>query len=179
MERGLWRLGDSVSRFLPNFEWGKTVSIWNLLTHTAGFSPWANLFWCGRGRDKVLELLYEDRWPIFSLIYEPGEEVIYSDLGYILLGLAIEQVAGERLDFLAREWIFSEFGMAETMFNPRKRRCSNGGAWAGFCKVQALLPKRKFHSFLGRCCQRERSATPGLLEHPFGSTPSVSSSWCY
>ncbi len=62
--------------------------------------------------------MYGDRWPIIPLVYEPGEKVVYSDLGYILLGLAIEQVAGERLDVLASQWIFSELGMAEAMFNP-------------------------------------------------------------
>ncbi len=117
VERGLWRLDDPLNRFLPRFA-DPAVTIRHLLTHTAGLPPWANLFWRGRGKGKVLEQIYENRWPIASLLFPPGQRVLYSDLGFILLGEAIVQVTGESLDRLAQEWIFTPLGMKETAFNP-------------------------------------------------------------
>lgn len=117
-ERGFWCLQDPVSRFLPQLRLDRVVTIWHLLTHTAGLPAWANLFWRGQDRDKVLQLLFEDRWPVLRLVHDPGARVTYSDLGYILLGLAIEAVTGQPLDNLAREWIFTPLEMQRTMFNP-------------------------------------------------------------
>ena len=117
VERDLWRLDDSLQRFLPEFN-EPAITIKHLLTHTAGLPPWANLFWLGQGKEKVLEQIYENRWPIASALFPPGQRVIYSDLGFILLGAAIEKVTGMQLGRLAREWIFTPLGMKETMFNP-------------------------------------------------------------
>ncbi|MCD5416332.1 beta-lactamase family protein, partial [Candidatus Bipolaricaulota bacterium] len=112
-----WRLDDSLQRFLPQFN-EPAITIKHLLTHTAGLPPWANLFWLGQGKEKVLEQIYKNRWPISSALFPPEQRVIYSDLGFILLGAAIEEVTGIQLGRLAREWIFTSLGMKETMFNP-------------------------------------------------------------
>jgi len=117
VERGLWRLDDPLKRFLSRF-CDPVVTIRDLLTHTAGLPPWANLFGRGQGKEKVLEQIYANRWPIVSLLFPPGQRVLYSDLGFILLGEAIVQVTGEPLDRLAQEWILTPLGMKETIFNP-------------------------------------------------------------
>ncbi|HIE48034.1 TPA: hypothetical protein EYP84_03990, partial [Candidatus Bipolaricaulota bacterium] len=120
VERGAWTLQDPIGRFIPQLkrEWSREVTVWHLLTHTSGLPPWADLFSQAQGRDKALELLYSDKWPLAAPICEPGERVIYSDLGYILCGVAIEEITGRGLDSLASEWIFEPLGMKDTMFNP-------------------------------------------------------------
>jgi len=117
-EHGAWRLGDPITQFLPSLKWGRGVSIHHLLTHTAGLPPWAALFSLAKNREEVLELLTSERWPVATPICAPGERVIYSDLGYIILGLAIEKITGKDLAALGREWIFSPLQMQDTMFNP-------------------------------------------------------------
>ena len=52
------------------------------------------------------------------LQYQPGTKVIYSDVGFIVLGQIIENLAGKKLDMLARERIFEPLGMKDTSFNP-------------------------------------------------------------
>lgn len=120
VERGLWQLNDPIDRFLPQFEGGgkPQITLWHLLTHTSGLPAWANLFYRGPGRDQAYSELFTDNWPVTSLLHRPGERVIYSDLGYILLGKAIEAVSGKTLDIIADEWIFTPLGMSDTMFNP-------------------------------------------------------------
>lgn len=46
----------------------------------------------------------------------PGEAAIYSDLGYIVLGFAIERLVGERLDEVTRRLITEPLGMCCTGF---------------------------------------------------------------
>ena len=52
------------------------------------------------------------------LVHEPGTQVEYSDLGFILLGEIIERLTGERSSEFAKGHIFAPLGMNDTMFNP-------------------------------------------------------------
>lgn len=45
-----------------------------------------------------------------------GESVIYSDLGYILLGFAIQRITGKRLDACVRELVIEPLEMTRTFF---------------------------------------------------------------
>ena len=47
---------------------------------------------------------------------EPGQQTVYSDLGYILLGFAIERLTGRRLDVCMRELVTEPLGMSDTFF---------------------------------------------------------------
>jgi len=51
-----------------------------------------------------------------------GGPVCYSDLGYMLVGWAIEQCAGERLDALAGREVFGPLGLTSTGYRPRVPR---------------------------------------------------------
>ena len=53
-----------------------------------------------------------------ELEYPTGAKVVYSCLGYILLGKLIEKLTGQPLDRLAQEWIFEPLGMQMTRYNP-------------------------------------------------------------
>jgi CubicO group peptidase (beta-lactamase class C family) len=46
----------------------------------------------------------------------PGTRVVYSDLGYILLGVAMERATGKRLDVLLRELVTEPLGMEHTTY---------------------------------------------------------------
>jgi CubicO group peptidase (beta-lactamase class C family) len=49
---------------------------------------------------------------------KPGTTVIYSDVGFIVLGQIIEELEGQKLDVAARKRIFEPLGMKDTSFNP-------------------------------------------------------------
>jgi serine-type D-Ala-D-Ala carboxypeptidase len=51
-----------------------------------------------------------------ALVHAPGERAVYSDLGYILLGFAIERHTGKRLDQVAAELVTGPLGMDASFF---------------------------------------------------------------
>jgi CubicO group peptidase (beta-lactamase class C family) len=111
IERGLLDWQTPISAIFGDApsEWSK-IQIWHLLSHTAGFRAWEP-FW-----QKLVEK-WGDRLPEVSIRkrqqemraqvfcqkpeVEPGFRVLYSDVSFLLLGMILEQVSGERLD---RAW---------------------------------------------------------------------------
>jgi serine-type D-Ala-D-Ala carboxypeptidase len=55
-----------------------------------------------------------------KLEYKPGSQVIYSDLGFILLGLLLERMTGHRLAQLAHQEIIEALKLQRTFFNPER-----------------------------------------------------------
>jgi CubicO group peptidase (beta-lactamase class C family) len=49
---------------------------------------------------------------------EPGHDLLYSDLGYVLLGHALEQVCGASLDRCLGTLLFEPAGWSDIWFNP-------------------------------------------------------------
>ncbi len=110
-EQGKLDLNDKVSKYLPNFKHAD-ISIYDLLTHTSGLP--ADL---GSKeivpREKIIEKLYS-----LDLVNKKGE-FVYSDVGYMILGLMIENIYGKSLDKVFEEEVTMPLDMANTCFNPK------------------------------------------------------------
>jgi CubicO group peptidase (beta-lactamase class C family) len=109
-EAGQLLLSDPVCRYLPAFaERGKeTVTIAHLLTHTSGL-PAFHDYSDASSAGQVVRGICEAR-----LKTPPGEGMVYSDLGFIVLGEVVRLVSGRRLD-------------QDTTFRPgaaARRRCA-------------------------------------------------------
>lgn len=114
-EEGRLDLGAPVSRLVPAFRGGEKdrVTLENLLAHASGLPAWAPLFRQAKGRESVLAAA-----AAVPLDAAPGTRSLYSDLGFILLGAALEAATGERLDVLTDMRVLQPLGMRETLFNP-------------------------------------------------------------
>jgi beta-N-acetylhexosaminidase len=121
VDQGRMSLDDPLHRHLsawPRGGWRDRVTIRRLLTHSAGLVPFVR-FWhpaAGglRGTEAVVSAI-----AALPAAYTPGNRVTYSDLGFILLGAAVEETTGESLDrFLAPVW--ASLGMTATGFNPQE-----------------------------------------------------------
>jgi hypothetical protein len=115
-ERGIWALRAPAAEYLSELRQSKrSPGLIALLTHTSGLPNWRPLY---------LETSDPAGVPdyIAGLIDDlPGAQslpVVYSDLNYILLGMAIERVTGLRLDRLAQQEIIGPLELKRTMFNP-------------------------------------------------------------
>ena len=120
VETGRMALDAPLSRYLPSWStggWRGRVTIRRLLTHRAGL-PASIPFWHpsegGIQGDSAIVAAIAERGPAFA----PGAAYRYSDLGFILLGAAVEAVTDTTLDaFLAAE-VWDPLGMGDTGFNP-------------------------------------------------------------
>jgi CubicO group peptidase (beta-lactamase class C family) len=131
VERGSVGLDGAVASYLPEFarEDKRAVTVRQLLTHTSGLPAWRPLYLLAAGdRARALETIASQ-----PLEQVPGARVIYSDLGFITLGLLLQRVSGAPLADLAREQIFAPLGLRRTFFNPEKSlqtgvaACESGG----------------------------------------------------
>ena len=89
------------------------VSIRMLLAHSSGLPGYEQLFLKARTRGELLDAVLTT-----PLTAPPGQRVEYSDLGFILLGMALERIANESLDRFCQREIFGPLGMTHTGFNP-------------------------------------------------------------
>ena len=115
-ERGLFRLDDPVSRFIPEFASGNKegITLRHLLTHTSGLPAHVKFWEMGLKKEEILPFISSLEVPPGA----PGQKVVYSDLGFILLGEVLRRVTGLRLDEFASREVFAPLGMAETCFLP-------------------------------------------------------------
>ncbi len=108
-------LNENLSKYLPNFT-KSGINIFHLLTHTSGLPAWKPLYIDAK------DISIIDYLSNLPLEYETGTKVVYSCLGYILLGKMIEKITGIGLDEFAKREIFLPLGMKDTFFNPPENR---------------------------------------------------------
>jgi len=119
VERGKLTLDAPVRRFFPQLPPStRGIEVQHLIYHTSGLRDWGGLAaiegWPRGARvhtnAHALEILERQR----GLNHPPGAEYAYTNSGYNLLAMLIEQVTGEPLaDFTERE-IFVPLGMTST-----------------------------------------------------------------
>ncbi|GAA0238555.1 serine hydrolase domain-containing protein [Halobacterium noricense] len=118
IDRGALRIDDSLCDFycgIPEGGYGKCdITIEHLLAHTSGYPAWLPLWTEVDGPDQAIDYILRDT----PLNTEPGTEVTYSGLGYILLGDIVRRVSGTPLDEYADANIFEPLAMKTTAFNP-------------------------------------------------------------
>lgn len=115
VDRGLVRVDDPVSKYLPGFDTGakREITIRHLLTHTAGLYEWYPLYYRSGHRDSTVRLIES-----LPLRFPVAKQRKYSDLGFILLGAIIEKVSGMPLDRFEEDNVFKPLGMTHTLYNP-------------------------------------------------------------
>lgn len=95
------------------------TTVYDLLTHSSGLPadiPRANTL---RDRTDV-----ENKIKSVKLKVNKGEHIIYSDIGFILLGFMIEKITGKTLHEYSQEIIFKPLGMKDTSYQPNGYRCA-------------------------------------------------------
>ena len=133
IEAGELTLDSSVSHYLPEFDRTdkQAITIRQLLTHSSGLPAWRPLYILANGeRDRAAGVIAS-----LDFEYAPGTHVIYSDLGFIALGLLLERLTGKPLVELAQEEIFRPLNLEHTFFNPEQAMqtgiaaCETGNAY--------------------------------------------------
>ncbi len=115
IEQGGLRLDDAVADFIPDFAAnGKGhITIRHLLTHTSGLIAFYDMHSHGWTPEEIMSSIYTQH-----LEYESGSRMVYSDLGFILLGSLCERLLGIPLDEAAKRYVFEPLDMAESCYRP-------------------------------------------------------------
>lgn len=119
VERGQLRLEDPVAKYLPEFTGGDkaAVTIRQLITHVSGLRPDISLKPEWSGHAEAIKLACAEK-----LATKPGEKIVYSDTGPILLGEIVRRVSGKPLDQFLQAEVYGPLGMKDTGFNPPKEK---------------------------------------------------------
>lgn len=78
-----------------------------LLTHTSGLPAWLPLYCLAEGRPELLP----SRLARVALEARPGKQVVYSCVGFVILGLMVARLADESLDSLFRREVAAVLGL--------------------------------------------------------------------
>ena len=118
---GRLSLDDDIRKYLPEVpDFGKTITIRHLLTHTSGLrDQWGLLSIEGRGPGSqvhspltTLDLVARQK----SLNFPPGSRHLYSNTGYALAALIVERVGGTSLQEFSQARLFRPLGMTHTQW---------------------------------------------------------------
>ena len=103
------------------------VTFRHLLTHTSGLAAWRSVYLVDHSPGDVPlphYLPYQVRnWRIaaicsYDFAYPPGARLVYSDLGFILIGEAIERISSMDLESFIHQAVCQPLGLRRTCFNP-------------------------------------------------------------
>ena len=116
-ERGLLDLEAPITAIVPEFAGDdhrrREITLRMLLAHSSGLPAYEKLFLRAKSREDLLQSAFTA-----TLTASPGSRAEYSDIGYIVLGVALERIADESLAAFCQREIFGPLGMAHTAFNP-------------------------------------------------------------
>jgi CubicO group peptidase (beta-lactamase class C family) len=119
-KQGKLTVNDDVRKYIPELpDYGKKITILNLLNHTSGLRDYLVLFeLAGVNTDSVttdeeaLALVTRQK----ALNFDPGAEWLYSNTGYFLLSVIVKRVSGQSLREFAAENIFQPLNMSHTLY---------------------------------------------------------------
>jgi CubicO group peptidase (beta-lactamase class C family) len=89
------------------------VTFRHLLTHTSGLPAWRPLYKLG-SREAVVQAVLDTYFA-----YPTGSHVVYSDLGFILLGETVSYLADQPLASALQELVLAPLSLKSTRFRPR------------------------------------------------------------
>ncbi|KAA3639168.1 MAG: DUF3471 domain-containing protein [Proteobacteria bacterium] len=143
-KQGKLSLDDDVRKYIPEVpDFGKTITLRHLATHTSGLRDQWNLLSMAGWRmddvitkEHVLKLVSKQK----ELNFNPGEEFVYCNTGFTLLAEVVSRISGESFAEFTQANIFTPLKMNNTLFYDdhekivKNRTYSYYGDGAGFKK---------------------------------------------
>ena len=132
---GKLSLDDNIRKHLPEVpDFGKRITIRNLLTHTSGLrdqwgllslrnsSPGSQV----HGFATILDLVSRQK----ALNFDPGAEYLYSNTGYTLAAIIVQRVSRQPFATFSDERLFKPLGMTSTRWRDDFTKIVKGRATA-------------------------------------------------
>ena len=118
-EKGKIDLDKDVNNYLTGFKleykFNDSITIRNLLTHTAGFD-YNVIGMSVRSKSEIIPLAHYLKTQLPPQIRPSGKVIMYSNHGYALLGLIVEEVSGLPFDKYVRKHILNPLEMNSSAY---------------------------------------------------------------
>ncbi len=119
-ERGYLSLDDDVRKYIPELpDYGHVITLRQMIHQTSGFRDFFTLLSLSghdgadfNSPEEIFKIVVRQR----GLNNIPGEEWIYSNTNYFLLGMVVKRATKKSLSEFAAENIFQPLGMSHTLF---------------------------------------------------------------
>ncbi len=143
-EEGLLSINDDVRKYIPELpDYGKTITINHLLTHSSGIrDQWRLLELAGWRLDDVIKTEQ-----VFKLIknqkelnFSPGDNFMYSNSGFTLLAIIVERLTKTSFADYAKQTIFEPLQMSDSFFYDDHEELVSNRAYS-YKKVNGKLKK--------------------------------------
>lgn len=140
-DQGKINLKDDIKAYVPSLpDYGKRVSIESIIGHVAGMGDYDMISSFGApdgyvapkgalnlkavsghpfriGNEDYLSVAeFHDLVKTLPLVLEPNTEWRYSNMGYVMLAILVEEVSGLTLREFSNKHIFTPLGMSDTFF---------------------------------------------------------------
>lgn len=123
VEAGVVSLDDTVAAYVPEVARlagrrrdAPPITLRALASHTAGLEREPSSSLAARGRRGRWDRKVLSSIPLTEARSDPGERYLYSNIGYAILGLAMERAAGAPFEDLVRDLVLEPIGMRSTSF---------------------------------------------------------------
>lgn len=146
-EKGKLSLDDNIEKYLPEVpDFGHTITLRHLITHTSGLRDQNHLLWLKGLRpddvitnEHILSLINQQQ----ELNFIPGDEYLYCNTGFTLLAEVVARVSGQTFAEFTQDHIFSPLQMTHTSFYDDHERIIKNSAYSyysddGVYKKRAL-----------------------------------------
>jgi CubicO group peptidase (beta-lactamase class C family) len=122
-ERGKLSVEDDITKHLPDYPTnGHRVTLRQLHNHTSGIKGYTELEEFGqlmlqkKPKDELVKLFSSKPFD-----FPPGEDLIYNNSAYFLLGLIIEKVSGQSYADFVKTRLFDPVGMKDSSYCSERR----------------------------------------------------------
>ncbi|MDQ3170462.1 MAG: serine hydrolase [Acidobacteriota bacterium] len=113
VEEGKFALFDDVRRHVPELaDFGHTITIDHLLTHTSGIRDWVPLLNWASGDPDAMTMILRQR----TLNFVPGTEWSYSNSGYVLLPEIVARTSGMKFSEFLHKRVLDPLGMKQSRY---------------------------------------------------------------
>jgi CubicO group peptidase (beta-lactamase class C family) len=109
-EQGKLNVNDPLSKYIPDFPNGNTITLYHLLTHTSGIPEHSETVQKISHTDLIKKI---EKGP---LKFAPGTNWLYSDSNYAILAYILEQVTGVPMETYVKKHVFEVAGMENSGF---------------------------------------------------------------
>lgn len=135
---------DTIGKYIRGLPKGNTITIHQILTHSAGFNDFFNAKgFSYKGIKNCTDMLpFMKSMP---LVYTPGDSCIYSTGNTIILGAVVEKITGMSFQDYFRSSIGKPLNLANTVFTPYWTLDENQKQYAiGYTKDSTGIKRRPY-----------------------------------